>query len=208
MLVAALVSAACAHGHHAHGFERAEEWAKDLDDPSREVWQRPVAVVATMDVKKGMTVADLGAGTGYFLPYLSRAVGPRGRVLALDVEPDMVRYVRERAAREGLANVEARVVAADDPGLSPGSVDRVLVVSTWHHVAGREAYARKLLGALAPRGTVTVVDFLMDAKHGPPPPHLLDPGQVTRELESAGFEVGMVLPGLPEQYLLVAHQKL
>jgi len=106
------------------------------------------------------------------------------------------------------SNVEARVVAADDPGLSQGSVDRVLIVNTWHHIAGREAYARKLRAALAPRGTVTVVDFRMDAKHGPPPQHRLEFGQVVRELESTGFEVGTVQPGLPEQYFIVAHERL
>jgi hypothetical protein len=123
------------HGGHGHGplvhrFESAEQWAKDLDDPARDAWQRPAEVIAAMQITEGMTVADLGAGTGYFLSYLSRAVGPSGKVLALDIEPDMARYMRERAAREGLANVEVKVVPIDDPALPAGSLDRVLIVDS------------------------------------------------------------------------------
>ena len=73
-----------------------------------------------------MTVADLGAGTGYFEPLLSRGVGATGTVLALDLEPDMVRYLGERAAREHLANVRPGLVTTDDPKLAPMSVDRIL----------------------------------------------------------------------------------
>jgi ubiquinone/menaquinone biosynthesis C-methylase UbiE len=160
-----------------------------------------------MGIAKGMTVADVGAGTGYFLPYLARAVGPTGKVLALDIEPDLVRYMRERAAREGLANVEARVVATDDPALPAGRVDRVLVVDTWHHIDGREAYAAKLAAALAPGGAVYVVDFTMAALHGPPPHHRLAREQVERELASAGLAIGAANVALPEQYVVVGTRK-
>src|SRR5262249_28911877 len=125
-----------AHHHHGplvHRFESAEAWAKDLDDPARDAWQKPAEVIAALRIEPGMTVVDLGAGTGYFLPHLSRAVGPQGKVIALDIEADMVRYMKERAGREGLPNVEARQVSPSDPALPPGSVDRVLIVDTWHH---------------------------------------------------------------------------
>ena len=79
---------------------------------------------------------------------------------------------------EGLGPVEARVVALDDPGLPAGSIDRVLIVDTWHHIDGRAAYAAKLRGALAPGGAVFVVDFTLEAKHGPPARHRLRPEQV------------------------------
>jgi ubiquinone/menaquinone biosynthesis C-methylase UbiE len=212
LLLPVLFLLGCAHGpsHHGplvHRFEKAEEWAKEFDDPARDAWQRPDAVVAAMGIAKGMTVADVGAGTGYFLPYLARAVGPTGKVLALDIEPDMVRYMRERAAREGLANVEARVVATDDPALPAGKVDRVLVVDTWHHIDARKAYAAKLAAALAPGGAVYVVDFTMEAKHGPPAHHRLARDNVERELASAGLAIGAANVALPEQYVVVAARK-
>lgn len=201
-----------AHGdHHHHGplvhrFENAEQWAKEFDDPARDAWQKPAEVIAALRITPGMTVADLGAGTGYFLPHLSRAVGPQGKVIGLDIEPDMVRYMKERAAREGLSNVEARKVALDDPGLAAGSVDRVLIVDTWHHIDGRAAYAQKLRAALAPGGAVYVVDFTQSAHHGPPPHHRIAPEQVVTELTQAGLTAEVAPSTLPEQYIVIGRR--
>lgn len=201
-----------AHGDHAHGeplvhrFQNAEQWAKDFDSPERDAWQKPAAVVASLEIKPGMTVADIGAGTGYFLPHLSRAVGASGRVLGLDIEPDMVAYMTKRAGREGLANVEARVVATDDPKLPPASVDRVLIVDTWHHIDQRVPYAQRLAQALKPGGAVFVVDFKRDAKRGPPPHHRLAPEQVKDELGKAGLTVSIIDAGLPEQYVVAGRR--
>lgn len=191
--------------HHAHhDFHDAAAWAQRFDDPARDAWQKPDEVVALLQLQPGMTVADLGAGTGYFEPYLSRAVGERGRVLGLDVEPSMVAYLRDRATREGLANVESRQVAPDDPGLAPGSVDRVVIVDTWHHLSDRPGYARKLAAALAPGGTVTIVDFNVESKMGPPPAEKIPPERAADELRSAGLRAEIVPEGLPEQYVVRA----
>lgn len=199
------------HGHgHAHApgplvhrFEHAEQWAPELDDPARDAWQRPKDVVDAMKIEPGMTVADVGAGTGYFEPWLSRAVGAKGTVLALDVEPDMVRYLTERAAREQLTNVRPALASTDDPKLPAGGVARVLVVDTWHHIADREAYAAKLRSGLAAGGEVFIVDFKLDAKRGPPPQHRLSPEQIVRELTAAGLVARIATTSLPEQYIVV-----
>lgn len=194
-------------GHHdgplVHRFQNAEQWAKEFDDPARDAWQRPAAVVAALEIAPGMTVADVGAGTGYFLPHLSRAVGPKGKVIGLDIETDMVSYMQKRIAREGLANAEARVVPLDDPKLAPGSMDRVLIVDTWHHIDHRPAYAAKLAAALAPGGAVFVVDFKRDAKRGPPPEHRIPPEQVMDELKKGGLIPEIVDVALPEQYVVL-----
>ena len=188
-----------------HRFEHADQWAKQFDDPARDAWQKPADVVAAMKIQPGMTVADIGAGTGYFEPYLSRAAGPNGTVLALDVEPDMVRYITERATREHLSNVKASQVAIDDPQLPKGKVDRVLIVDTWHHIPSREAYAAKLRDALSAEGSITIVDFTKESPHGPPPQHRLTPEQVIGELRKVGLSAG-VAPGvaLPDQYVISA----
>jgi len=202
------------HGHgHGHGgplvhrFENAEEWAKRFDEPGRDEWQRPADVIAAMRLSEGMSVADLGAGTGYFLSHLSRAVGASGKVIALDVEADMVRYMRERAGKEGLGNVEVKQVPFDDPQLAPSSVDRVLVVDVWHHVDGRKAYAAKLKEALRPGGEVVVVDFTKEARRGPPPEHRLPPEVVVEELSAAGLEAKVIEEPLPDQYIVVGTRK-
>ena len=190
-------------GGHQHRFDDAEKWAKVFDDPARDAWQRPADVIALLALTPGMTVADLGAGTGYFEPHLSRAVGDRGQVLALDVEADMVRYLGERAAREQLANVTARQVPMDDPQLPAGKVDRVLIVDTWHHIQDRPAYVKKLAAGLAPGGWVVVVDITLESKYGPPVAARLRPEQVVAELEAGGLAAAIVDEPLSEQYVVV-----
>ncbi|MEZ4295303.1 MAG: methyltransferase domain-containing protein [Polyangiaceae bacterium] len=199
------------HGHHGggplvHDFKDAERWAKDFDNPERDAWQKPAEVVTLLRLTPGMKVADIGAGTGYFEPHLSRAVGPTGKVLALDVEDDMVKYLGARITRESLTNVTAQKVAFDDPGLAAASVDRILVVDTWHHIANREAYCAKLATGLAPGGFVAVVDFTMDATHGPPKEHRILPEQVKKELESAGLTGEIAVESLQEQYVVLGRK--
>jgi cyclopropane fatty-acyl-phospholipid synthase-like methyltransferase len=195
-------------GHAAHQmphrFENADHWSRVFDDPTRDQWQKPEEVVAKMDLKPGLTVADIGAGTGYFLRHLSPAVGADGKVLALDVEEDMIRFMRERVAREQLPNVEARVVPTDDPQLAPGSVDRILIVDTWHHIADRASYSKKLAQALKPGGKVFVVDFTMETDKGPPRPHRLTPEAVIAELRSGGLSGVVIEESLPDQYIVAA----
>lgn len=199
------------HGHGAHGplvhrFEDAEKWSKRFDDPKRDEWQRPAHVVERLSLKGGMTVADIGAGTGYFLPYLSPAVGDTGRVLALDIEPTMVEFMKKRGEREGWKNVEARVVAGDDPQLPAGAVDRILIVDTWHHIPQRVAYVGKLRDALSEGGWVAVVDFDLDSRRGPPREHKLAPEKVASELAEGGLESEILKEELPDQYIVVGRR--
>jgi SAM-dependent methyltransferase len=197
-------------GHHGgplvHRFERAEDWAPELDDPARDAWQHPAEVIAIMAIRPGMTVVDLGAGTGYFLRHLSAAAGSSGAVIALDVEADMVRYMTERAAREGLTNVTARLVPFDDPGLAPETADRILIVDTWHHIADRGRYAAKLAAALRPGGAVLVVDFTHDTTRGPPKEHRLRPEEVAAELRAGGLLTETAREELPDQYIVVGRR--
>ena len=154
----------------------------------------------------GHTVVDLGAGTGYFLPHLAPAVQPGGRAVGLDLEPKMVAYMEKRIARERISGAEARVVTPADPGLAAGSVDRVLVVNTWHHIENRVDYARKLHQALRPGGFVLVVDFTMETRRGPPPAARLAPALVVGELTRAGLTAEVVDESLPDQYVVRARK--
>jgi predicted methyltransferase len=192
------------HGHSAsHRFDDAQAWAKVFDDPARDAWQRPADVVALLDVRPGMTVADIGAGTGYFLPYLSRAAGPTGRVIATDLESAMVEHMKARAARDQLTNVEPIQVSPDDPGLPPAGVDRVLVVDVWHHIEDRGAYARALAAALRPGGIIAIVDFTLESQHGPPRHLRVPPDAVVADLMNAGLSVRVAVTALPQQYVVL-----
>jgi cyclopropane fatty-acyl-phospholipid synthase-like methyltransferase len=190
-----------------HDFSDTDKYAKGFDNPERAAWQKPDHVVALMEIAPGMTVVDLGAGTGFFEPPLARAVGAQGKVLALDVEPNMVEHLAARARDAGLVQVEARLVAPDDPGLAAGSVDRVVIVNTWHHIDDRGTYSAKLLEALRAGGAVYVVDFEKTSTKGPPAQHKLEPREVIAELEAGGFGARQVDEELPEQYVVVARAR-
>lgn len=198
-----------AHHHHGaqplgHRFNDANKWAPIFDDPARDAWQKPDAVVDALGITPGMTVADIGAGTGYFEARLAAAVGPQGKVIAVDVEPDMVRYLGERAAREKTPNVEPRLGTPEDAGLAPASVDRILIVDTWHHVPARNAYVAKLVAALKPGGQIFVVDFTLETSKGPPRAHRIGPAVVVSELTQGGLRASVVDAGLPDQYIVKA----
>src|SRR5205809_8053175 len=134
-----------------------------------------------------MTVADLGAGTGYFSRHLSAAVGPEGTVLAVDTEPNMVARLRERAEAERTVNVVPILASADNPRLPAHATDLVLIVDTFHHIDDRLTYLRGLRRCLRPGGRVAVIDWHNRALPvGPrPAPHLAR-GQEVGDDEAAG----------------------
>lgn len=192
-----------ASDHYQHGFDNPERYAEDWNDPERAEWQKPDAVIEAMGVTGGMTVADLGTGTGYFLSPLAEAVGPTGQVRAVDVEPAMLNYVAEMTEKKGLSNVDTVHAAPAHTRLDPGSVDRILTVNTWHHIPNRGAYAAHLADRLKDGGAVWVIDFTREAPMGPPRKHRLDPQRVVEELEQGGFEAAVRDLGLPHQYAVV-----
>lgn len=194
------------HGGMPHRFERAADWVKKFEGPERDAWQKPQTIVAALGDIRGKTVVDLGAGTGYFLPHLSRAVGPSGQVLAVDVEADMVRHIGARAEREGLKNVRAQKSESDDPKLTPASADRVLIVDVWHHIPARGEFAKRLAAALRPDGAIYIVDFKLDSPRGPPKRHKLAPEAVIADLKAGGLQCELLKIDLPDQYVVVARR--
>jgi len=211
MLVTALLCAALAapadEGHDAtihHSFDDVAKWVDVFDDPARDAWQKPDAVLAALEVKPGMTVADLGAGTGYFSVRLAKAVGDNGKVLAIDVEPKLVDHIKERAAKANLTQVVAVLAPVDDPTLPARGVDLVLIVDTWHHIDDRLAYLPKLAAGLKPGGRVAVVDFKKgEFPVGPPDAHKLTADAVAAEFRESGWSVAKQWDELPFQYVLV-----
>lgn len=190
-------------GHHDHRFEDPERYAESWNDPARHEWQQPDAIIEAMEIDAGMTVADIGAGTGYFIPFLSEAVGEEGQVLAVDVEEVMLEYIQESAEREGWTNVDT-VKAGEESGLEEASVDRIVTINTWHHIPNREAYSEHLATRLKEGGSAWVVDFHEDSPMGPPPEHRLPPEVVIQELEAGGFQAELHELRLERQYIVVA----
>lgn len=203
LLLFLLPAATAAQSHHTadHRFRDAEAWAKKFDDPKRDAWQKPGEVIQALQLKPDAVVADIGAGTGYFATRFARAV-PQGKVFGVDAEPDMVKYLGDRAKREGLNNLVAVAAEPGNPRL-PEKTDVVILVNTYHHIDKREAYFRALQNALKPGGRVAVVDFTMDSPEGPPPKARIAPERVKKEMLGAGYALAQEHGFLPNQYFLV-----
>ena len=193
------------HADHAtvhHRFDDVEKWAAVFDDPERDAWQKPSEVVAAMGVSPNQRVADLGAGTGYLVPYLLEAVGENGRVIALEVENSLVEHLKQRFA--GDSRVSARLTANQEVALEPEEVDHIVLLDVYHHISDRLRYFSRLKQRLRPEGRLTIVDFdpAVEAKHGPPPEHRLALAKVTEELTRAGWvSLPPVEESLEEQYI-------
>jgi ubiquinone/menaquinone biosynthesis C-methylase UbiE len=187
--------------HMHHRFDDPEKYAKSFDDPARDTWQMPDRVIATLGVKAPMSVADIGAGTGYFSMRLAK-VGPGITVYASDIEPAMIGHLQKRAAAEKMSNVTPVLANATSPNL-PKPVDLIVIVDTYHHLPNREAYFRALRQSLTPSGRVAIIDFRKDAPDGPPVEFRFTAEQIEGEMKQAGFMLAAKHDFLPRQHFLV-----
>ena len=186
---------------HQHRFGGAEHWARVFDDPARDHWQKPHQVIQALNLAPSAVVADIGSGTGYFSIRMAHFV-PKGRVFGVDIEPDMVKYLADRAKRDGLANITAVAGQPDDPRL-PAKADLLLMVDVYHHVADRSRYFSKLRNSLKPGGRVAIIDFKMDSPMGPPVSERITADRVKSELRAAGYAQVNEHDFLPNQYFLM-----
>ncbi|ODA36530.1 class I SAM-dependent methyltransferase [Planctopirus hydrillae] len=191
---------------HKQAFAYPEEVSKKWNNPERDKWQHPEEIIAALALKPGATVADLGAGTGYMVAHMSKAVGQDGTVMAIDASEEMVEYLTKRQAELGPATIVPQKVGFDDPELPASGVDRVLTLDTWHHIEGRETYAKKVYDGLKRGGLFVVVEHDVQAEHGPPKGMRLDSRQTARQLEAAGFRAEIVLESMPRHYMVVGHK--
>ena len=187
--------------HMEHRFDDPERYAASFDDPERDEWQMPARVIETLDIQPGQIVADVGAGTGYFSVRLSRLTDAE-EVYAVDIEPMMVEWIRDRAKDEGLENVVAVLAGSARTNL-PEPVDLVLLVDTYHHIPDRVDYFTRLRQELKPSGRLSIIDFRKDSPSGPPVEFRFTPEEITQELAEAGFELQQTHDFLPRQMFLV-----
>lgn len=194
------------HGHHGkHGNpEDLDAYIARMEGEDRAAWQRPDDVVAMLQLRPGDTVADVGAGPGYFTVRLARAVGPLGRVFAVEVVPEMVGALRQRLDRARLGNVTVVTARDDDPLLPPASCDAVLVVNTFHHFPDGAAYLRRLAASLRPGGRILDVDFQRrELPVGPPVESKIARDDFLAIADRAGLKVAGERTDLPYQYAVL-----
>jgi ubiquinone/menaquinone biosynthesis C-methylase UbiE len=175
-----------------------------LEDPARDGYQKPDEVLRALALRPGEAVADIGSGSGYFALRLAAAVGPSGRVWAVDVDPGMVRHLNERVRDARVDNVRSVLAAPDDPLLPDASVDRFFVCDTWHHVEDQAKYLVLMKKMLRPGGEVVMIDFKKEpTPMGPPLEMRISRDALVKQMEAAGFRLAAEHSFLPYQYFLV-----
>ena len=171
---------------------------------SRDSWQQPERVIEALGLKPGDRVADLGAGSGYFTLRLAQAVGPTGKVYAVDVDEGMNDYLRKRVNDAGLDNVEVILGEFEDPLLPDGEIDLLLTVNTYHHIQERPSYFRTVQADLASDGRVAIVDF--DGRKGwlvRLMVHSVPKQEMVGEMSEAGYRLDQDLDFLERQSFLI-----
>ena len=173
----------------------------------RDGWQHPEKVIAALNLKPGEHVAEIGAGKGYWVPWLSEAVGPQGVVYAVEVTDELVDHLEKRAAEEGWTNVVVVRGEFGDPLLPDGTIDVAMTSQTYHHIEDQPVYFRKLQGDLSAGGRVAQ----LDDRHDVPIPikwlqgsgHWTDPAVLRAEMEEASYRYVEKFDFLPLQCLQV-----
>jgi predicted methyltransferase len=182
-----------------------EQWVGRFERPGREVFDYRMQILAAADPRPGMTVADVGAGTGLFTRLFAEAVGPEGKVYAVDISEEFIRNVLRTAREQGLGHVEGVVNTQRSAQLPAQAVDLVFMSDTYHHFEQPLEMMRTIFEALRPGGRLVVVDF--ERIPGRSSPWIL--GHVragketfTREIESVGFRLVDEVPMMRYNYLI------
>lgn len=169
-------------------FEEVEKYIEFLERPDRAEWQKPDEVIRALGLTGRETVADLGAGSGYFTFRLARML-PEGRVFAIDSDPEMIRHLHRKARSEGFGNVIAQLTSAGEPQLSPG-VDLVFVCDVLMHVRDKSAWVTRIHDQMSDNSRLVLIDF-KEGKlpEGPPEQVKVPKAELLRICRQAGFEL-------------------
>lgn len=175
-----------------------------LERSEREREEAPENAINAMGVQPGMTVADVGAGTGYFTIRLAKRVGPNGKVYANDVQPEMLDKIRSRSQELHLSNIETVLGSEADPKLPAGKLDIVLLVDVYHEFSQPQRMLDAIRVSLKPDGRLILLEYRKEDPTIPiRPDHKMSIPEVRTELEAEGFKMEKVLDTLPRQHLFI-----
>ncbi len=179
-----------------------------LERAEREDEEAPSKALDALDLKAGMVVADIGAGSGYYAARLAKRVGPGGRVYATDIQPGMIELLERRIRNEGLTNVTTVLGGMDDPRLPAGTIDLAIMVDVYHELQQPQVFLQRLKPAFKANGRLVLLEF---RKEDPKVPilevHKMSVAEVKQELEAEGFVLEQVIAVLPWQHIIVLRVK-
>ncbi len=179
-----------------------------LEDPQRDAYQKPHEVLTALTIKPGETIADIGAGSGYFTFRLSHFVGEKGKVYAVDVSPDMILYINRRMRELKVTNVISILADPDDPLLPDHAVNRFFFSDSWHHIENQTKYLTLMKRMLKPGGEVVMIDFhKKDLPVGPPMEMRIAREDLIQQMARNGFRLAKEHTFLPYQYFLIFRPK-
>ena len=175
-----------------------------LDRNERESEEHPDQALDALNLKPGMVVGDVGAGTGYMSLKMAKRVGPSGRVYAEDIQPEMLRRLRQNATKAHAANVETVLGNETDPKLPAGQLDLILLVDVYHEFSQPQKMLRGMREALKPDGRLVLLEYRKEDPSIPiRPEHKMSVQEVKTELEAEGFQMDQVIETLPRQHILI-----
>lgn len=207
LLVAAL--AACGQGTHPVTGRKIAgvmgmSGAAWLVRPERIAEENPDGALDAMNLRPGMTIADLGSGVGYMTLRMAKRVGPTGKIYGVDLQPGMLAELVKNAKDNGISNVEPILGEPADPKLPAGQIDLILMVDVYHEVSQPQAMLRKIRQALKPDGRLVLLEYRAEDPSIPiNPEHKMTVDQVRREIEPEGFRLLDPIETLPRQHLLI-----
>jgi ubiquinone/menaquinone biosynthesis C-methylase UbiE len=174
-----------------------------LTRDNREQEERCSLLLANLGVKPGMTVCDMGCGNGFYSIQLGKMVGPEGRVLAVDVQPQMLEMLKERAAEAGLENIEPILGQLHDPKLPAGQLDLILMVDVYHEFSHPEHMLAAMRKSLAPGGVIVLTEYRAEDPNVPIKPlHKMSKRQIMKEFTPNGFKLVKEFERLPWQHMM------
>jgi cyclopropane fatty-acyl-phospholipid synthase-like methyltransferase len=178
-----------------------------LTRESRQREEDCAMLLAALGVKPGQTVCDMGCGNGFYTLQLAKLVGPTGRVLAVDIQPEMLHMLQERAKAEQLTNIELIQGTPVDPGLGDASVDLILLVDVYHEFSHPQEMLASMRRALKPKGRIALAEFrLEDPKVPIKLLHKMSKKQILKEFPPNGFRLVEQFDKLPWQHLMFFEQ--
>src|SRR5271169_4296994 len=172
--------------------------------PEREAEEAPDAALDAIGISRGATVADVGAGAGYFTWRLAERVGPTGKVYANDIQPEMLDLLRKNITARHLTNVETVLGTEDDPKLPAGQMDLILLVDVYHEFSQPQKMLRKMRESLKPDGRLVLLEYRKEDPNVPiRPEHKMSVEEVRAEVQPEGFRFEKNLGTLPRQHILI-----